>query len=75
MNGRFLTGMDAYSQHWDGELCALMEPTTKAELDNDLARAGDIVGNKSGDLPFRLELGDYRDPSLSGALKPLAVST
>lgn len=66
MQDRFISGMKAYREHWDGDLAAIIEPAPLQDLDGNVDRklAGQDFEVAIADLDFKLHIVDYFDPRM-----------
>lgn len=67
VTGKFLSGVEAYVQAWDGPVRVLMEPTPSSSINLDNEAIDTTL------LPFTLEAIDYDDPALDTFLRDAAV--
>lgn len=67
VTGKFLSGVEAYVQEWDGPVRVLMEPTPSSSINLDNEAIDTTL------LPFTLEAIDYDDPALDTFLRDAAV--
>lgn len=61
--GRFLSGMKAYRELWDGPLIAVVEPQSASMVDEDRKLGGDDVEIDPSNADFETVLLDYDDRS------------
>ena len=67
VTGKFLSGVEAYVDAWDGPVRVLMEPTPSSSINLDNEAIDTTL------LPFTLEAIDYDDPALDTFLRDAAV--